>query len=129
MLADIPVPEKVEESSPARRDNSIIKAYNFMYDKKEHYDSIKNTYWFVIEHPPKQVDPVSTSLKYLNSLTDAELDEVTFRLNMQIEAPKEKDVDVVKQFMRLDEMAQYKFFCGIRDMFDDEDWATLTDKE
>jgi len=110
------------------KDNSIIHAYNLLYDKEEHKGNILNAYNYIIERPPNQIDAVDVAFRYLNSLTSKELDIVLKKLGKQIKT-EEKKYNILSEYKKLDEMAQYKFFCSVRDMYDDEDWNTLTDKE
>ena len=84
---------------------------------------------YVIQRPPEGVDPVATAEAHLLSLNEAELKQVMQDLKLQFPDTSSAKVDLVTEFKNLDEMAQYKFFCSVRDLFDDEDWATLTDKE
>lgn len=126
--APAPKPEPVKV--PRNNDVSeLTTIYNYMYDKPKHHNTIRQTYWYVIQRPPEGVDPVVTAEAHLLSLTEAELEQVMLDLKLQMPEQSSADVNLVKEFKKLDEMAQYKFFCKVRDMFDDEDWATLTDKE
>ena len=121
-------PTEVKQKEDVSYDTSMIKAYSFMYDKKNQSKAVEATYKFIVERPPKKIDAVEVALSYFNSLTEAELDKVVSDLSLQIKTSSAK-IDVVSEYKKLDEMAQYKFFCGVRDMYDLDDWKTLTDTE
>lgn len=106
----------------------IILAYDLLYDRKNHGNTVQKVYKHIVERPPTMINVTEAAKSYLLSLTEAELKLVMKDLKQQMPASPatRKKINVVEEFKKLDEMAQYKFFCSVRDMYDDEDWQTLT---
>lgn len=132
MLGDSPKKQE-REAAPEKQNkrvSALADAYDFMLAKKEHSETTQKTYLHIIERPPNGVDVVAAAKSYLLSLKEAELAQALDDLTLQFPvSTSPAKINIVDEFTSLDEMGQYKFFCSVRDMFDEEDWATLVDKE